>query len=118
MIRINLIGIPRKTRGKRAAVVSGGGEGSSTVVMGVIFLGALAVAIFMANMWVNKEHESLQKDMQKAIVENQRLAEDKAKYDASKRKSDVYERRGQRYDRPLGTQAGPAGRPYLLSGTA
>src|SRR5258708_35615489 len=108
MIRINLIGIPRKTRGKRAAVVSGGGEGSSTVVMGVIFLGALAVAIFMANMWVNKEHESLQKDMQKAIVENQRLAEVKAKYDASKRKSEVYERRVKVIDDLKELQSGPS----------
>jgi Tfp pilus assembly protein PilN len=108
MIRINLLGIPRKTRGKRAAAVSaGGGEGSSTVIMGVVVLGALAVGIFMANLWVNKEHDSLEKDWQKAVVENQRLAEVKAKYDASKRKTDVYERRVRVIDELKALQAGP-----------
>jgi len=107
MIRINLLGIPRKTRGKRAAAVSGGGEGSSTVIMGVLILGALGVGIFMANLWVNKEHDALQKDLQKAIVENQRLAEVKAKYDASKRKTDVYERRVKIIDELKAQQAGP-----------
>src|SRR6266567_5762344 len=107
MIRINLLGIPRKTRGKRAAAVSGGGEGSSTVIMGVLILGALGVGIFMANLWVNKEHDALQKDLQEAIVENQRLAEVKAKYDASKRKTDIYERRVKIIDELKAQQAGP-----------
>src|SRR6266849_2562795 len=93
MIRINLLGIPRKTRGKRAAAVSGGGEGSSTVIMGVVVLGALAVGIFMLNLWVNKEHASLERDMIKDNAENTRLAEVKAKYEASKKKADIYERR-------------------------
>ncbi len=107
MIRINLLGIPRKTRGKRAAAVSGGGEGSGTVIMGVVVFGALAVGIFMANLWVNREHVGLEKDMQKAILENQRLAEVKAKYDASKRKTDVYERRVRVIDELKAQQSGP-----------
>src|SRR6266700_1487699 len=107
MIRINLLGIPRKTRGKRAAAGSGGGEGSGTVIMGVVVFGALAVGIFMANLWVNREHVGLEKDMQKAILENQRLAEVKAKYDASKRKTDVYERRVRVIDELKAQQSGP-----------
>jgi len=51
MIRINLLGIPRKTRGKRAAAVSGGGEGSSTVIMGVLILGLIQTLItFQGNL--------------------------------------------------------------------
>ena len=52
MIRINLLGVPKKTRGgRRASTVaasSGGGEGSSTVILGLIFAGALVVLIGLA----------------------------------------------------------------------
>ncbi len=48
MIRINLLGVPKKTTrgGRRASTVaaSGGGEGSSTVILGLIFAGALVRA--------------------------------------------------------------------------
>ena len=50
MIRINLLGVPKKTTrgGRRASTVAatgGGGEGSSTVILGLIFAGALVVLI-------------------------------------------------------------------------
>jgi type IV pilus assembly protein PilN len=117
MIRINLLGIPRKTRGKRAAAVSGGGEGSSTVIMGVVVLGALAVGIFMLNLWVNKEHASLERDMIKANAENTRLAEVKAKYEASKKKADVYERRVKVIDDLKEQQSGPVNLLNLVADT-
>jgi len=117
MIRINLLGIPRKTRGKRAAAVSGGGEGSSTVIMGLIFVGALAVLIFMANMWVGREKDRLEQDMRKANAENLRLADVKAKFEASKRKTDLYERRVKVIDELKEQQSGPVNLLNLVADT-
>jgi len=110
MIRINLLGVPKKTsRGRRAPSVAstGGGEGSSTVVLGLVFIGALAVLIGVAQVWVTREHDRLEKDLQRAILENQRLAEVKAKYEASKRKADLYERRVRVIDELKAAQSGP-----------
>src|ERR1700731_4700196 len=98
MIRINLLGVPKKTRGgRRASTVaasSGGGEGSSTVILGLIFAGALVVLIGLAHMWVQREHDVLEKNLQKAVMENQRLADVRAKYEARKRKADMDDPRG------------------------
>lgn len=110
MIRINLLGVPKKTsRGRRAPAMAaaGGGEGSSTVVLALVFIGALAVLIGVAQVWVTKEHDRLEKDLQRAILENQRLAEVKAKYEASKRKADLYEKRVRVIDELKAAQSGP-----------
>lgn len=119
MIRINLLGVPKKTsRGRRAPQVSvPGGEGSSTVVLGVVFLGALAVLIGIAQVWVQHEHDRLEKDLQKALVENQRLAEVKAKYEASKRKADMYERRVRVIDELKAAQSGPVNLLNMVADT-
>jgi type IV pilus assembly protein PilN len=119
MIRINLLGVPKKTsRGRRAtAAAAGGGEGSSTVVLGLVFIGALAVLIGVAQVWVTKEHDKLEKDLQKAILENQRLAEVKAKYEASKKRSDMYERRVRVIDELKAQQSGPVKMLNLVADT-
>jgi Tfp pilus assembly protein PilN len=109
MIRINLLGVPRKTRGGRraAAAVSVPGEGSSTVVAALIVAGLLVVGIAASYMWVQREHETLQKQFQLAMAENQRLADVKAKYEASKRKADMFERRVKVIDELKEAQKGP-----------
>jgi Tfp pilus assembly protein PilN len=121
MIRINLLGVPKKTsRGRRASTVAttgGGGEGSSTVVLGLIFVGALVVLIGLAHMWVQREHDRLEKDLQKAVLENQRLADVKAKYEASKRKADMYERRVRVIDELKAAQSGPVNLLNLVADT-
>jgi Tfp pilus assembly protein PilN len=122
MIRINLLGVPKKTSrgGRRASTVAsvgGGGEGSSTVVLGLIFIGALVVLIGLAQVWVGREHDRLEKDMQKAILDNQRLADVKAKYEASKRKADLYERRVRVIDELKAAQSGPVNLLNLVADT-
>jgi len=122
MIRINLLGVPKKTSrgGRRAstvAVAGGGGEGSSTVVLGLIFVGALVVLIGVAQVWVQKQHDGLEKDLQKAVLENQRLADVKAKYEASKRKADLYERRVKVIDELKNAQTGPVELLNLVADT-
>ena len=121
MIRINLLGVPKKTSrgGRRVSTVAaaGGGEGSSTVILGLVFVGALVVLIGLAHMWVQKQHESLEKDLQRAIVENQRLADVKAKYEASKKKADMYERRVRVIDELKAAQSGPVDLLNLVADT-
>src|SRR5436305_386132 len=121
MIRINLLGVPKKTTrgGRRASTVatSGGGEGSSTVILGLIFAGALVVLIGLAHMWVQREHDVLEKNLQKAVLENQRLADVKAKYEASKKKADMYERRVRVIDELKSAQSGPVDLLNLVADT-
>jgi hypothetical protein len=119
MIRINLLGIPKKTaRGRRASTVAtSGGEGSSTVILCLIFAGALVVLIGLAQMWVQREHDALEKNLQKAVIENQRLADVKAKYEASKKKADMYERRVRVIDELTAAQSGPVDLLNLLADT-
>jgi len=120
MIRINLLGVPKKTsRGRRAPAMAaaGGGEGSSTIVLALVFIGALAVLIGVAQVWVTKQHDSLEKDLQRAILENQRLGEVKAKYEASKRKADLYERRVRVIDELKQAQKGPVELLNLVADT-
>jgi len=97
MIRINLSSLaPPKARrgGKRAApTVSIPGEGPSTVGMGAIVFILLIAGMGFWWYTLNNETARLTQDLQKAIAENQRLAEVKAKYEASKRKADMFERR-------------------------
>jgi Tfp pilus assembly protein PilN len=117
MIRINLLGVPRKTRGKRAAAVSVPGEGSSTVVLALVVVLGLVVAVAASYMWVTREHAQLEKNLQKAVVENQRLADVKVKYEASKRKADMFERRVKVIDELKEAQKGPVNLLNLVADT-
>jgi Tfp pilus assembly protein PilN len=97
MIRINLSSLaPAKTkRGKRAATptISMPGEGPSVVVMLVIALAVTVAACWFVQYRLGQEKDRLDKEFRAALAENQRLAEVKAKYEASKKKADVFERR-------------------------
>jgi Tfp pilus assembly protein PilN len=97
MIRINLSSLaPPKARrgGKRPApAVSIPGEGPSTVGMAAIVFILLFAGMGFWWWTLTKETDRLTQDLQKAIAENQRLSEVKAKYEASKRKADMFERR-------------------------
>ncbi len=109
MIRINLLGTPRKTRGgKRPSAPSMPGEGSSTVVLVIAFLGLLAVGIG-GSYWyyVRIERPKLNKDLEIALIENQRLADVKVKYEASQRKADMFKRRLKVIDDLKEAQKGP-----------
>jgi Tfp pilus assembly protein PilN len=123
MIRINLLGVPKKTSrgGRRASPAAmaggGGGEGSSTVVLGLIFVGVLVVLIGVLQIGVQRQNDKLEKDLQRAIMENQRLGDVKAKYEASKRKADMYERRVRVIDELKAAQSGPVDLLNLVADT-
>src|SRR5215831_15501423 len=118
MIRINLSSLaPTKTKrgggAKRAAPtiampsVSIPGEGPSSVVMILVFLIAVLGGIGGTYWWANQKTIQLQADLQKAIAENQRLSEVKARYEAQKKKSDSFERRLKVIDELKEAQKGP-----------
>lgn len=117
MIRINLLGTPRRTRGKRAAAASVPGEGSSNMVLGLVVALGLLIAVAASYMWVQRQHDRLQSDFQKAVAENQRLADVKAKYEASKRKADLFERRVKVIDELKEAQKGPVNLLNLVADT-
>jgi type IV pilus assembly protein PilN len=112
MIRINLSSLaPQKSkrgrRGPSMPSVSIPGEGSSTVVLVLIIFGALAVGIAGTYLWLDRQADKLKKDMQVAEAENRRLAEVKTKYEASKKKADLFERRVKVIDELKANQSGP-----------
>jgi Tfp pilus assembly protein PilN len=113
MIRINLSSLapPKTKRGKRGgaatAAVSMPGEGSSTVVLIVIFLLALGIGIGGSWLWVGHEHDRLEKQWKDAVAENQKLSEVKAKYEATKKKEEVFERRAKAIDELKSLQKAP-----------
>jgi Tfp pilus assembly protein PilN len=117
MIRINLLGVPRKTRGKRAAAVSVPGEGSSTLVLGLVVGLGLVLAMAASYVWVTREQGVLEKKLQQANAENRRLADVKAKYEASKRKADMFERRVKIIDELKEAQKGPVNLLNLVADT-
>ncbi|HKF23124.1 MAG TPA: PilN domain-containing protein [Candidatus Angelobacter sp.] len=122
MIRINLSSLaPPKTKrgGKRAAVAvsSGGGEGSGTVVLALVFLVALGVAIGASYVLVKNEQARLEKELQVTLAENRRLADVKNQYEASKRKADAFERRVKIIDDLKEAQKGPVTTLQLVADT-
>jgi Tfp pilus assembly protein PilN len=117
MIRINLLGVPRKTRGKRAAAVSVPGEGSGTLVLGLVVGLGLVLAMAASYVWVTREQGVLEKKLQQANAENRRLADVKAKYEASKRKADMFERRVKIIDELKEAQKGPVNLLNLVADT-
>ncbi len=121
MIRINLSSLapPKSKRGKRAAAptVSIPGEGPGFLILAVVFVTVVVALCWVAQIWVNKQHDSLQKELSNALAENRRLADVKAKYEASKRKSDLLERRGKVIDDLKAAQKGPVDMLNLVADT-
>ena len=66
---------------------------------------------------VQREHVVLEKNLQKAVLENQRLLDVKAKYEASKKKADMYERRVRVIDELKAAQSGPVDLLNLVADT-
>jgi Tfp pilus assembly protein PilN len=121
MIRINLSSLapPRTRRGKRGAAptVTVPGEGPSTLVMALVVFLAFGAGMYLWWWTLDKETTRLQQDLQRAIAENQRLADVKAKYEASRRKADLFERRVKIIDDLKEAQKGPVNLLDLVATT-
>jgi Tfp pilus assembly protein PilN len=122
MIRINLSSLaPAKTKrgGKRAAAptLSMPSEGPSVVVLVLIGLAITVGVCYFFQYQVNAQGDKLAKELQAALAENQRLAEVKAKYEASKKQADVFERRVKVIEELKTAQKGPVDLLQLVADT-
>ncbi|HWX55215.1 MAG TPA: PilN domain-containing protein [Verrucomicrobiae bacterium] len=111
MIRINLLGTPRARRGgggrRQAAVDMPSGEGPNSLVLGLIVVVALGAAMYISWSYYKNKSAALDKEMSVQLKENQRLSVVKAKYEESKRKKELFERRVRVIDQLKEQQHGP-----------
>jgi Tfp pilus assembly protein PilN len=117
MIRINLLGIPKAKRGKRPAAPTSMGEGPSTTMLVLIFVIVLGAGLWGWYTIVDRQREQLHRDLQAAQAENLRLAEVKAKYEASRRKAEQFETRFKVIDQLKQAQTGPVGLLNMVADT-
>jgi Tfp pilus assembly protein PilN len=108
MIRINLLGLPKPKKGKRAAAVpSVGGEGPNPIIV-ILILAVVAVA---ANGWyytkLNADAKKIAEDKTAAEQENRRLSGVKKAYDDAEKQKDIFRNRVEVIDKLRSNQAGP-----------
>ncbi|HXB19836.1 MAG TPA: PilN domain-containing protein [Candidatus Solibacter sp.] len=107
MIRINLLGVPRTKRGKRAAAVSTPGSGPSPILVGLFVIGITVLGLGYLYNKANNDHEKLQSDLQVAIRENQRLSTVKATYEKTQKEAEEFKRRVRVIDDLQSARTGP-----------
>ena len=112
MIRINLLGIPRPKKGKRAsaaavASVSMPGEGPSGSL--VLAVGAVLGLIVAGGLWwmANSESKAIATKLEAANREGARLAVVKTKYEQRKKEAENFEKRVKFIDQLHNDQTGP-----------
>jgi Tfp pilus assembly protein PilN len=117
MIRINLLGVPKAKRGKRQAAPASIGEGPSTTLLVLIFVVVLGVGLWGWYTVVDRQRQQLQQDLRAAQLENMRLSDVKAKYEASRRKAEQFEQRFKVIDQLKQAQVGPEGLLNMVADT-
>jgi type IV pilus assembly protein PilN len=93
MIQINLLGLPKPRKGKRATAQSVSSEGPNPAVVIVIALVLGIAAVFGWNWQVGKEKARIERDMAAAQKEAQELAVAKSKYDEREAQRKIFEQR-------------------------
>ncbi len=109
MIRINLLGVPKAKKGKRAAVAAGGGGEGPNILVVLLIVAALAAGGNYYYYWsLQRDANQLKQKLEEAKRQNQRLAEIKAKYLELEKQKDIYERRVNVIHQLQANQSGPA----------
>ena len=107
MIRINLLGVPKSKKAKRASFsVSGGGV--NTTLVGLIVLAAVLGGNYFYYARLNSESATLTKQLAEAKVENTSLASTKAKYQEREKQFQLYDRRVKVIHQLQEAQSGPS----------
>jgi len=108
MIRINLLGVPKPKKGKRAAVPSMAGEGPNPMLVGVVVL--LIGAVAMGAWWwkLNNDAKEITQRMDIANRKYQALQIVKQQYDERAKQAEMYQRRIKVIDDLRAQQSGPA----------
>ena len=107
MIQINLLGLPKPKKGKRAAAASVAGDGPNPVVLiGVAIL--LAAGLLFAGFYkIGADKKKIEKDMAAAQKESQELALAKSKYDEQEAQRRIFEQRVKVIDDLRAKASGP-----------
>jgi type IV pilus assembly protein PilN len=119
MIRINLLGVPKPKRGKRATVSlpTLGGEAPNMLVVALV----LAAVVLGGNAfwWWSLNHEKarIAQEVQQAEQENRRLAEVKARYLERQKQAENYKRRVDVIDQLRANQSGPVNLLSMIGDT-
>ena len=108
MIRINLLGVPKPKKGKRAAVPTMAGDGPNPMLVGVV--GLLIGAAARGAWWwkLNNDAKVLAKRMSEATRKFQALSVVIAKYEDRQKQAELYQRRIKVIDDLRAEQKGPS----------
>lgn len=106
MIRINLLGVPKKKAKSRGPAISLGGGVNMTLV-GVVVLAAAVGGNYYYYNKVNGDSQNLQSELNKAKSENSRLAQIKTRYSERQKQFDLYDHRVKVIHELQESQTGP-----------
>jgi len=107
MIQINLLGLPKPKKGKRAAAASMPGEGPNPMVV-IALAFVLSLGALFGWWWkVNSEKERIEKEMAAAQQEATRLATAKTRYDERESQKKTFEQRVKVIEDLRAKQQGP-----------
>jgi type IV pilus assembly protein PilN len=107
MIQINLLGLPKPKKGKRATATSLPGEGPNPMVVVMVSLLIGGVALGLWWMQLGREKARIDRDMAAAQREATSLAEAKQKYDEREAQRKTFEQRVKVIEDLRAKQAGP-----------
>jgi Tfp pilus assembly protein PilN len=106
MIRINLLGVPKSKKTKRASFTMG--EGTNIMVILLVLAGAAAAGNYGYYAYLNNQTTKLQADLDMAKRENATLAGAKAKYQEREKVFQLYDRRVKVIHQLQEAQSGPS----------
>jgi Tfp pilus assembly protein PilN len=117
MIRINLLGTPRK-KGKRPVVAtSEGAAGGAALLFGFVLVVAAVGGNGFYYWKLTRDATSIEQRLQKADAENRRLSEVKTRYVEREKIKDFYKRRVDVIDQLHSSQFGPVSLLNTIAGT-
>jgi type IV pilus assembly protein PilN len=93
MIQINLLGLPKPKKGKRAAAASVAGDGPNPVIVMLLAVLLAGGALFAWYMKIGNERKRIDRDMAAAQKESSELALAKSKYDEREAQRKIFEQR-------------------------
>jgi len=116
MIRINLLGLPKKRSKSRGPVISVGGGANMTLVGLVLLVAALAGNYYYYNK-LTSDSQKLNADLSAAKLENTKLASAKTRYQERQKQFDLYDHRVKVIHQLQASQTGPLDLMNTIAGT-
>src|SRR3569833_477357 len=118
MIRINLLGLPKPKKGKRAgAAPAMSGEGPSILIIATVLLAIAAGGSYFWYNQANQQHEKIQSQLRDADVRIKQLSGVIAKYEEKDKQAKQLQKRFDVIDQLRAAQKGPVELLAALSDT-